>query len=136
MSFPHHIFEIQMIAGGMFRPEKIVEDPQPFHCIQFRAPRPQASIVGGIFCPHSGEIVSGFLDILFYHGSCDEFLLHQPMTAHGLVHEHLVDLLSIHVQAVSTQGQKNGLLIAFSIDGVVGNCDFGSGFAVQSIQQI
>ena len=81
----------------------------------------------------AGKICASFLHILFHHGDGDIFLLDDTVALRGLVHEHLVILLAVHIPLVPAQGHEDGLLKVHAIEAAVVDRDLGGRTGVQTV---
>ena len=58
------------------------------------------------------------------------------MSIRGLVHEHLVILLAVHIPLIPAQGHEDGLLKVHAVEAAVVDRDLGGCSGVQTVQQL
>ena len=82
------------------------------------------------------KVTAGFVCVALYHAYGQITLPHNAVAGAGdLGGEHLIELVTVFVQAVAPVGQQDAALELSLVDAAVINCDFRRCAGVESIQQ-
>ena len=136
MAFPRHIprveAEIHLLAGAV----EVMQDAQSLGGVQLRTLGAEGGKVRNKISAGAGKICASFLHILFHHGDGDILLLDDAIALRGLVHEHLVILLAVHIPLIPAQGHEDGLLKVHAIEAAVVDRNLGGRPGVQAVQRL
>ena len=100
MTFPHRLGNIKVERCFFSCTVEVVEDTQLVACVQFHTLRPQTVKVGDKVSTHTGEVVSGFLDILLADRYGYILILYDGISPCRLIQKHFVVFLAVLIQTV------------------------------------
>ena len=100
VTFPHRLGNIQVERCFFSCTVEVVEDTQLVACVQFHTLRPQTVKVGDKVSTHTGEVVSGFLDILLADRYGYILILYDGISPCRLIQKHFVVFLAVLIQTV------------------------------------
>ena len=85
---------------------------------------------------NAGKVTAGFVCIALYHAHGQVALPHDAVAGAGhLGGQHLVEFVTVLVQAVILVGQQNAALKLCLVDATVVNCDFCRRAGIKGVQQ-
>ena len=100
VTFPHRLGNIEVERCFFSCTVEVVEDTQLVACVQFHTFRPQTVKVGDKVSTHTGEVVSGFLNILLADGYGYILILYDGISPCRLIQKHFVVFLTVLIQTV------------------------------------
>ena len=100
VTFPHRLGNIEVERCFFSCTVEVVEDTQLVACVQFHTFRPQTVKVGDKVSTHTGEVVSGFLNILLADGYGYILILYDGISPCRLIQKHFVIFLTVLIQTV------------------------------------
>ena len=100
VTFPHRLGNIEVERCFFSCTVEVVEDTQLVACVQFHTLRPQTVKVGDKVSTHTGEVVSGFLDILLADRYGYILILYDGISPCRLIQKHFVVFLAVLIQTV------------------------------------
>ena len=116
--------------------EKVAENVQALGQRQFGCHRGKLREVRHQIRANAGKVTAGFVCIALYHAHGQVALPHDAVAGAGhLGGQHLVEFVTVLVQAVILVGQQNAALKLCLVDATVVNRDFCRCAGVESIQQ-
>ena len=137
---------VTLLSGGLhieaevaFLPgaKEVVENAEPFLCVQFRADGRELAEVSREVGPHTGEVGAGFFDGLFVYADGNIPLLHDAVVGAGdLVEQHVVVFPTQIVQPIAHGTEQDTLFKIVPVNTAVVDGDFGGGAGIQRVQQL
>ena len=100
VTFPHRLGNIEVERCFFSCTVEVVEDTQLVACVQFHTLRPQTVKVCDKVSPHTGKVVSGFLDILLADRYGYILILYDGISPCRLIQKHFVVFLAVLIQTV------------------------------------
>ena len=135
VALPGHIRHIKMKIALVSGPVEIVENTEPVRGVQLHALGAEGGEAGGQIGSDAGEVGAGVLNIPLVDCDGDILLLGDAIGPGRLVHEHLIVLPAVLVQAVLPHGHEDRLLKIRLALTAVADGELGGSGAIQAVQQ-